>query len=337
MRRVLSRAARLGATVVLAGAMCTLGPAAAAWAGAPADSITVTFADECGFYVKVTVTNTSASPVDYRIGVEDVDGTPFSIAAGATTVHHWPTYSGKLVVVTSAGLATAQEHDYADSPDCQAPDLDFDGSLTCESLMVLGSNEGEVATQVRVTRNGSVLGDLLDLPAGGRVSRIVPMAEGDVINLQRQTGGPDPQWVTILDGEYHADEACEGLPRVELTDTCTGVHVKTTNTLQTELVLEFGGLPPQGPETTSHTVAAGATFEQDFTLADKTVAGATWKQPRALMTVIQHSRPKTCSAGGGGGLPLTGAGIAMSAGAGVLLVIAGAGVYLLARRRRPVG
>jgi LPXTG-motif cell wall-anchored protein len=329
----------MGAMLVCVGTSGILGAAATAQAGTLSDTITVSFADECGYYVKVTVGNTSASPVDYQLGVEDVDATAFTVAAGATAVHIWPTARGKQVIVTSAGLAASRSHDHVEPSECRAPDLDFDGALSCSSLIVLASNAGEVGTQVRIARNGTPVGGLLDLPAGASANRLVPMAEGDVINLQRLTGGADPQWVTVLDGEFHSAEACEGLPGIEITDTCTGVHVKATNTSQGVLALEFAGLPPSGPDATTYDVAAGATFERDFAVADNALVGASWKQGRSeqLMTAVNHARPKGCSSDPGGPLPVTGTTIvAMSTVAGLLLALGGAAIFVLSRRRRRI-
>lgn len=327
----LKSALKLGAAAIVTCALVLLNPVAAQ--AMQADPVTVTMTDDCGF-VNISIENTTAADVDYELRYEHGNVSSYTVGAGATKTHKWPADQGKDIIADSVAFATVT-HVYDTPEDCSAPNVDFEGYPSCQSgLFLLFGNGGDVAQNgVKIIRDTTLL-ELIDLPANSIFQRIYEFEAGESLRIEIPTADPTPQYVELLHFIFEAPDACDRRPPVVVTDTCTGINIKTTNTTDGALPLETGLLPgtDSDEEEVEFTIAAGASFDQDITFPNGAMYGVVWNEPFTIMVAAKHTAPTNCAPRGD--LPVTGPRVALAAGLGGLLLLTGFALYFVARRSR---
>ncbi|MEU8259662.1 hypothetical protein AB0C02_03430 [Micromonospora sp. NPDC048999] len=364
--RVLGRVVRGGIGLLVACAAATLA-AQPAVAAEPAP-IEFAFADDYCKSATITVTNHTNEAVDYQLARktwrlnETLDSLSFTVAANSTREHRWQSEYGHTIVATSSVLAAPVTYEFDDNGACGWSNPEVFLQLDCSGNAVFGVMNGTTTTVggLAFAQNGKPTGLFALEPRQSRYQVHSGLNPGDRVSLMRKSLSGQLELVEWDRYRYREHPKCGQTPPATVSQTCEGIHIETVNTQKaSKLVISYPREQTIGFEAVKVDVAAGEKLVKDVTIPRDGVVMLLWEQmwdtsggdsPAAAFIVRDSAKacatpsvsaPQPSSPAGqpsasphSGGLAVTGAPVGMFAAVGAVLLALGAGLVLIARRRR---
>lgn len=339
MRRPRVRLSLLAVGLALGWSVVTATPAAAM-----EEKVTATITSECGVAV-ITVKNLTGDAVTYVISVLGGALNAFTNGGGIEErVHKIRAGEGDVFSFVEGGVEI--ELEYVAPAGCKAAKLVPVIQPGCTNFLVTVQNEGDaVAPDVQVIVDGKEIAAGPIEPEGAHTRLVNPLAGNDLIEIVVQQAPVDPSELPFdLIRTERSLENCEGRT-AEVTDTCDGVHIKVglpekpgTDTLIIEAASgKRQELEVTGPvDEVDVAVPSGTLLAIGFPFIDalQPPIGVSFVVARFHEHVAKCPPSPSAPAGGGGGLPVTGAPTAAAAGIGAGLLVLGFAAVLFVRRRR---
>lgn len=282
--------------------------------------VAASLSDECGFVRVAYPAGVTGSFTVRRDGSEVVALNP--LPGGG----NFAVFAGPDQTVSLAGSLSGS-HQHATPDSCAEPKVavvSFDDRCQDSSAVTLRNN-GSAAAGFRFVV-GTTVTEIPSVPPGESTHVIGGLTEYGLFSVG--WANPAGAMGTVATHVYATPGDCgahklaftfaDGCDKLEWTVTNGAAGAQKVELLRDTEIVSARWIPAGGPQTYSVPAAAGASFQARY------VGGTAIGDPHT------YHVPANCAAGG---LPITGMGTQPLVLFGVLFVIGGFGVYLLARRR----
>ena len=308
----------------------------------------------CGVVV-VTAQNPTDTDVDYVIDVLSPDqsqgGVRFfaflTVPAKETKVSAAPVADQDRVRFSGRPAAVvASERTYQAPATCTTGRIELLVQSSCVNfLATLTSQKAQEPTDVQVLADGNVVIPADRLAPGATLAGLVkPPDSGPLtVTVQRRVvdGGP---FVDMYSVEGIQLRQCDATTKIDIADTCAGIHVTThvpVGDPRGALIVEAAPGDPgrrefdltTNPDEFDIPVEPGTLLALGYDPEDGFEASAFHRHLPNCPPTPAPSAP-TAPSGDGGGLPVTGAPTTTAAAVGAGLLVLGATIVLLLRRRK---